>query len=76
MKFGDKVTNIAAGSGNPQLHTYYVKRLIGLIEVTDKKGRFWKISDEIVFPGHLDESECKRLFAPIWEARFGNNEKP
>ena len=69
--FGDPVTNICAGDGNPMRHAYFVKRSGGLIEVTDKKGYFSKIGKEVIYPGHISLEEAQRLFAPIWQKKFG-----
>jgi hypothetical protein len=70
--FGDPVTNICAGENNSTKRGYFVRRGRDYIECTDKKGKFWNVDPETVFLGHLTEEECKTLWEPIWEKRFGN----
>lgn len=71
LQFGDPVTNVCAGESNPHRHGFFVRRCNKLIEITDKRGSFWKTDHEVIFPGHLDIAKCEELFAPIWEKRFG-----
>lgn len=71
MTFGDPVTNVCAGEQNPLRHAYFVRRKGQYIELTDRKGKFWDMDPEVIFPGHLDSDECARRWAPIWEKRFG-----
>jgi hypothetical protein len=71
MKFGEPVTNICAGDGNPLRHAYFVRRKGKNIECTDKKGRFWLTDAEVVYPGHLNREYCDVLWQPIWERRYG-----
>lgn len=85
MSFGDEVTNVCAGAGNPTRYGYFVehvrlnKKTFGgfpytehWAKCTDRKGKFWKTDIKVVYPGRIDDDECKRLFAPIWESEFGN----
>lgn len=72
LKFGDAVTNICAGENNPMRHCYYVRNKKDTVECTDKNGHFWDIYNKVIYPGHLNERECKKLFAPIWNATYGN----
>lgn len=84
LKFGDPVTNVCAGDGNPELHAYFVeytahgrKNRFGIVQrdhwakCTDRKGKFWNTSIKVIFPGHLDADTRKALFAPIWQAEYG-----
>lgn len=71
IEFGDPITNICAGEKNPIRHGYFVKSNRRYVTSTDKKGRFSDIGIEVIYPGHLDIDECKRLFAPVWESKFG-----
>jgi hypothetical protein len=75
LEFGAPVTNVCAGDINPRKRGYFVRRCKDYIECTDKKGKFWNVDPEVVFPGHLPDDECQRLFAPIWEKRFGNKQR-
>jgi hypothetical protein len=58
MKFGDRLMNVWAGEGNPHRFGYFVRRgnkASGInkgpwIELTDKKGDFWKSSPENLIP--------------------------
>ncbi len=83
MEFGQPVTNVCAGDGNPHWHAYFVagktnarKNRFGvvhrdyLVRCTDKKGKFWDTGIEVVYPGHLSREECERIFAPIHAAYF------
>ena len=70
IKFGDPVTNVCAGDRNPTRLGYFVRRMGGDIECTDKKGKFWQPSAEVIFRGHIDYEECVELFHPIWEAFY------
>jgi hypothetical protein len=84
LAFGDPVTNICAGDRNPNLHSFFVgyvidshKNRYGLVhkshwaKCTDKKGKFWKTSIDVIHPGHLDAATRERLWAPVWEAQYG-----
>lgn len=71
LSFGDPVTNICAGEDNPLRHAYFVKTKGVFVQVTDKKGRFAYFGREVIYPGHIPKDEAKRLFEPIWQARFG-----
>lgn len=75
FRFADPVTNVCAGPNNPHRLGYFVRYARGgLIEMTDKAGAFWSADAEVIFAGHLEYSECERLFQPIWEKRFGPKE--
>ena len=83
LSFGDPVTNVCAGDGNPHRLSAFVKikttrhKRCGithtekLVVCTDGKGKFWDTKPEVMFSGHLDIDESKRLYKPIWEAEFG-----
>ena len=86
LAFGDPVTNICAGDKNPSLHSYFVeytahgrKNRAGIVhrdhwaKCTDRKGKFWNTGIEVIYPGHLDAETRKRLFAPVWQANYGEN---
>ena len=85
LSFGDPVTNICAGDINPRRHSYFVEHVkkscktVGgfpytehLAKCTDRKGKFWQTEIDVIYPGHLDYEECQRLFAPVWEAQYGD----
>ena len=76
MCFGDPVTNICAGDKNPTRLGYFVeyKQRSNLARCTDKKGKFWEIGIGVVYPGHLEISACKDLYAPVWEMQYGKKE--
>lgn len=84
LSYGDPVTNVCAGESNPhrlgvfvKMKTYSRKSRYGFthterfVVCTDGKGNFWETSPEVVFPGHLDKEESRRLWKPIWEAEYG-----
>lgn len=84
IHFGDPITNICAGDGNPRRHSYFVgrndksrKNKYGfvttdrLVKCTDRKGKFWSTDIKVIHPGHLDEDQCRELFDPVWEAEYG-----
>lgn len=84
LSFGDPVTNVCAGSGNPQRHAYFVehvrksKKTCGgfpytehYAKCTDRKGKLWNTGIKVIYPGHLSAEECTRLFTPIWESEYG-----
>jgi hypothetical protein len=81
LSIGDQVTNICAGDNNPMLHCFFVeykkkshtskfkvKHTEHLARCTDKKGKFWNIGIEVIYPGWLDEKMRNELFGPVWEA--------
>ena len=83
MEFGDPVTNVCAGPGNPRRHAYFCqlvtktrKNRFGLnhtehfVKCTDRKGKFWNTDIEVIFAGHIEYAECEKLFAPIWSAHY------
>lgn len=85
LSLGDPVTNVCAGESNPGLHAFFVayqvksrKNKYGLThkshwaKCTDKKGKFWDTDIDVVYPGHLDAATRSELFAPVWEALYGN----
>lgn len=84
MQFGEPVTNVCAGEGNPTRHSYFVsldvksrKNRFGITHrdysarCTDKKGKFWNTDIKVIFPGHLSAERCAELFAPIHKVQFG-----
>ncbi len=84
LSFGDPVTNVCAGDGNPQKHAYFVEYKMksrsnryGIIHkeysarCTDKKGKFWDAGIETLHIGHLDSDKSKELFDPFWQAQYG-----
>jgi hypothetical protein len=71
LAFGDPVTNVCAGEGNPMIHCYFVQLKGQFACCTDRKGHFWDIGIEVVYPGHLPKDERERLFSPVWESKFG-----
>lgn len=71
FRFGEPVTNACAGEGNPLRHAFFVKLKVDNVQVTDKKDRFANIGCEVIYPGHLESDEAKRLFEPYWQAQFG-----
>jgi hypothetical protein len=73
IEFGDPITNICAGENNPIRLGYFVKSNRRNVTSTDKKGRFSDIGIEVIYPGHLDMDECKRLFHAVWESEYGEN---
>jgi hypothetical protein len=72
LAFGDPVTNVCAGEGNPLRHAYFVRVLAATVEVTDKAGTFAKFGCEVIHPGHLAASEADKLFEPFWQAQYGS----
>ena len=70
LVFGDPVTNVCAGEGNPYRQGYFVRTGKDCVECTDKKGGFWWVGTEVIFAGHLEYEECEKLFKPIWEANY------
>lgn len=89
LSFGDPVTNVCAGDRNPQMHAYFVaykvtahKNKFGLThrshlaKCTDKKGKFWDTYIDVIHPGHLDAETRTRLFAPVWQAQYGDKSAP
>ena len=86
LQRGQPVTNVCAGETNPGRHCYFVEYVIksytnkyGIehhdywARCRDKKGKKWLTGIEVVFPGHLDYAECRKIFKPIWEAQFGKS---
>ena len=84
---GAIVTNICASAENPQRVSKFVRLVTnsrrnkyGIVhhdhwaQCTDGKCK-WKTSVEVIYPGELDEATCEELFAPVWEAEWGKNEK-
>lgn len=72
VAFGEPVTNVCAGEGNPWRHAFFVRVQGDNVELTDGKGKFGKFGCEVIYPGCLPPDECKRLFEPFWQAQFGN----
>lgn len=72
LKFGDPVTNICAGEMG--LHSYFVRQKNQLVECTDKKGKFWKVTMDVIYPGHLPMDEARMLFEPVWQANYGDQQ--
>jgi hypothetical protein len=86
MKPGDPVTNICAGESNPIRLGKFVclveksrENKWGIVHTSrwakmkDSNGNLHNIDIEVVYAGHLDYAECQRLFAPVWDKRFGTN---
>lgn len=84
LKFGDVVTNICAGEKNPYRHCQFVKYKVtsrknsyGIVHksryatCTTGNGKFGDFEIDVIYPGTLDEDECKRLWEPVWEAKYG-----
>lgn len=84
LAFGEPVTNICAGDKSPQRLCYFVELVVkshknkfGIVhrdywaKCTDRKGKFWNTSIDVVFPGHLDYATCNELFTPIHAVLFG-----
>lgn len=85
MEFGEPVTNVCAGDGNPTRQGYFVsldvksrKNGSGITHreytarLTDKKGKFWNVGIKVIFPGHLSDEESRDIYAPIHGAEFGS----
>lgn len=85
LNFGDPVTNVCAGDKNPMLHSFFVAYKVesrtnryGVThrshwaKCTDKKGSFWNIGIDVIHPGHLSSEDRTRLFAPVWQAIYGD----
>ncbi len=72
MQFGDPVTNICAGDRNPMLHCYFVQGRNDNVRCTDKKGSFWDICIDVIYPGHLNKNKRDELFDPVWQVEFGD----
>lgn len=83
MTFGDPVTNICAGEGNPTRLGYFVDFVTKshtnkygvvhreyLAKCTDKKGKFWNACIDVIYPGHLGYDESMELFEPIHAVLF------
>lgn len=83
LEFGDPVTNVCAGDGNPHRHAYFVEKKYQTrdnrwgvrhtdyyAKCTDRKGNFWNAGIEVLFPGHLDKNECSELWKPIHEMNY------
>ncbi|MEL7966325.1 hypothetical protein AAG587_08110 [Vreelandella neptunia] len=83
MEFGEPVTNVCAGDGNPTRQGYFVsldikshKNRFGITHrdytarCTDKRGKFWNTDIQVVFPGHLSLDESREIYAPIHAAQF------
>lgn len=77
LSFGDLVTNVCTDKTNPHHHCWFVqykyfRPLYGnFAQCTDRKGNFWETMPDVVYPGHLDDKTCKELYAPAWEAEYG-----
>ena len=72
IAFGQPVTNVCAGDGNPMRHAYFVKFDGTYVEVTDKDGAFSTFAVEVIYPGHLSMAKSKELYEPYWQAQFGS----
>lgn len=88
IQFGDPVTNICAGHPSMR-HCWFVEYKVKTYRskfgishndyyarCTDKKGKFWDIGIEVIYPGHLDEEKCSELFRPVWEEKYGVKNDP
>ena len=74
LYFGNKITNICAGDKNPLRVGLFVRYKANnhLVEMTDGRGEFGNICADVIYPGHIEFGECKRLFEPVWRAEYGN----
>ena len=70
LRFGYPVTNVAASEDNPTRSAYFVRKRGLLVQCTNKKGKFWQVGIEVVFPGHLSVEESSREFRPIHAVLF------
>ncbi len=83
INFGDPVTNVCAGEGNPNRLGFFceykikttknrfkVEHKTHLARCTDGHGKFWEADIEIIFAGHLGYEKCTELFKPIWSAHY------
>lgn len=83
LKPGDPVTNICAGTGNPNRHAWFVgyrvrvrKNGYGMPVTThlakcrDAYGRTWEAGIDVIHPGRLSTAECAELFAPVWAQTY------
>lgn len=88
IQFGDPITNICAGEGNPHRHSYFVARddksykssfgirhTDRLVKCTNRKGKFWLTGIDVIYPGHLTAADAAELYAPVWQAQFGKLQK-
>lgn len=72
LTFGEPVTNVCAGEGNPLRHAFFVRVSADTVEVTDKKGQFARFGCEVIYPGHLSTEQAAELFEPFWQAMYGS----
>jgi hypothetical protein len=72
IAFGDPVTNVCAGEGNPLRHAYFVRAHGDAVEVTDKAGTFADYGCEVIYPGHIPADDAAKLYEPFWQAQFGS----
>lgn len=74
MKFAEPITNICASKDGA--HWLFVKYNKGSHTVwcTDGHGKFHETAADVIHPGHLNPDECSKLFKPVWEATYGQNE--
>ena len=70
MTFAKPVTNICAGHPSRR-HAFFVDVRNDLVLCTDGHGEFWRTGMNVVYPGWLDNDECKRLYEPVWEETYG-----
>lgn len=84
IKAGEPVTNVCAGEKNPRRHAYFLRYVVksrktsyGIVhgeywaKCTDKKGGSWLTGIEVIYPGHLDSETSAALWAPVWQANYG-----
>lgn len=60
FKFGQRVKNIVASDSNPHQYGFFVRTSGRLIELTDKKGSFWKVAKEALIADEQPSSPEER----------------
>lgn len=88
LKAGDPITNICTGPDSPLHHAYFVaytaqphRNKFGRVHrdhwarCSNGKGYSWRVSIDVIHPGHLDAETCDKLFAPVWESQFAATSK-
>jgi hypothetical protein len=83
LEKGQPVTNICAGESNPTRLSFFQglivktrKNKFGMpiterwARCSNKKGSSWNTGVEMIYPGHIDYSECQKLFKPIHAVFF------
>jgi len=85
ISFGQAVTNVCAGEGNPRKWAYFCEYKVNtrknkfgishsehLARLTDGKGKFWETDIDVIYQGHIFDEKCRELFEPIWQAEYGS----